>query len=80
MMIQSGRLLPVSDRSIPGFPVHHGNTELVKKFLAGLGEGSGVKQMAWVPYDNHDIRGSLKRVLNLDRTADLLNAIKRSSS
>ena len=40
-----------------------GKTELVKKFLAGLGEGSGVKQIAWVPYDNHDIRGSLKRAL-----------------
>ena len=47
-----------------------GKTELVKKFLAGLGEGSGVKQIAWVPYDNHDIRGSLKRALNLDCPAD----------
>ena len=40
-----------------------GKTELVKRFLLKLEEGSSIREIAWIPYDNHDLRGSIKQAL-----------------
>lgn len=40
-----------------------GKTELVKRFLLKLEEGSSIREIACIPYDNHDLRGSIKQAL-----------------
>lgn len=43
-----------------------GKTELVKSLLMELEQESSIKEVAWIPYDNHDLRGSIKQALNLN--------------
>lgn len=46
-----------------------GKTELVKAYLCDLMnsevESSGIESVAWIPYNNHDIRLSIKQALHL---------------
>lgn len=43
-----------------------GKTELVKRLLTKLEEEPSIRKIAWIPYDNHDLRESIKQALSLD--------------